>query len=187
MHFRYAWMMNCSILQFICTSGVVVTLLDCFLCSPFQIMLFPNSWDQNKEHTYTAFVKSMIDFHVALKMYIKEFFKLRKTNSNLVIIIYLFEFQKPIVVDTAFNILLLMYCVILLTLHNFVLLFNLITTIKYLLHNWLYFSFMVCYWCYSSVPCTLEYSITHSCHTFQVNISLLVNTKLVSFNTRLNT
>lgn len=93
MHFRFMWLINYSIFNVIWTVGIFVTLLDYFVCGPFQNMLLPNSWDQDKEQTYTVFIKSVTDFYVTLKLYIKRFFKLRRTNSNLVIVIYLFEFS----------------------------------------------------------------------------------------------
>jgi len=92
-HFRFMWLINYSIFNVIWTVGIFVTLLDYFVCGPFQNMLLPNSWDQDKEQTYTVFIKSVTDFYVTLKLYIKRFFKLRRTNSNLVIVIYLFEFS----------------------------------------------------------------------------------------------
>lgn len=84
---RYIWLVTCSILNIIWTVCLGATIADYVLCGPFRNILPPDSWNENKEALYKVIIEHMADCYIAFKFYIKGFFKLRQTNTNLVIFI----------------------------------------------------------------------------------------------------
>lgn len=82
--FRYVWLVNCSILNMIWMTGLCAALLDCIVCGPFQRILPPSSWNQDKERTFTDISEWVADFWVTTKLYMSRFFNLRQTHTKLV-------------------------------------------------------------------------------------------------------
>lgn len=64
--------------------GLSITLLDCIVCGPFQRILSPNSWDQDKEYVFTIISESITNYYDTFMLYTERFLKLRQTNRNLV-------------------------------------------------------------------------------------------------------
>lgn len=82
--FRYVWLVNCSILNMIWMTGLCAAVLDCIVCGPFQRILPPSSWDQDKERTYADISEWVADCWVTTKLYTSRFFNLRQTHTKLV-------------------------------------------------------------------------------------------------------
>lgn len=89
------WLVNCSILNMIWTAGLCTALLDCIVCGPFQRILPPNSWDQDKERTFTEISEWLADCWVTTKLYMGRFFNLRQTHTKLVNISYIMNVLRP--------------------------------------------------------------------------------------------
>ncbi|XP_050438674.1 ADP-ribosylation factor-like protein 6-interacting protein 1 [Adelges cooleyi] len=113
MLYLYVWLVNCSMLNMIWATGLLVTLLDCFMCGPFQKLLPPNIWDQNKEQAYTVVCESVTDYYVTFRLYVERFFKLRQTNTRLFHSVLAVSFFSLLYVGMTFNNLFVSYITVL--------------------------------------------------------------------------
>ncbi|XP_025409132.1 ADP-ribosylation factor-like protein 6-interacting protein 1 [Sipha flava] len=111
--FFYVWLVNCSTLNIFWTICLCTTLLDYIVCGPFQKMLPPNSWDQEKEDTYTIIVESIAEYCVTLRLYMERFFKLRQTNTRLFHAVLSVSFFSLLYIGITFNNLIMSYITVL--------------------------------------------------------------------------
>ncbi|XP_050531541.1 ADP-ribosylation factor-like protein 6-interacting protein 1 [Daktulosphaira vitifoliae] len=111
--YMYIWLMNCSTLNLIWTTGLVLTLMDFFVSGPLQRLLPPSSWDQDKERVYSLVCGSVTDYYVTFRLYAERFFKLRQTNTRLFHSVLAVTFFSLLYVGITFNNLLVSYVTVL--------------------------------------------------------------------------
>jgi len=77
-------MSGCTTLCVICTCGLYVTLLDCFVCGLFLRTLSPDSWNEDKERAYATIVDTVADYCATFGLFAERFFEFRQTRNVLV-------------------------------------------------------------------------------------------------------
>ncbi|CAI6354963.1 unnamed protein product [Macrosiphum euphorbiae] len=111
--YLYVWLVNCSILNMIWMTGLCAAVLDCIVCGPFQRILPPSSWDQDKERTYADISEWVADCWVTTKLYTSRFFNLRQTHTKLFHSVLSVSFFSLLYIGTTFNNMFISYITIL--------------------------------------------------------------------------